>query len=150
MPVQNSPTANLRRRYPLYAEVGLALALGATILAFTLPSPPSEAASFAPVPPDGGIIYEPIPPTVEAPPPTPPAAPPPVEVVNDKEVLEDIVASLDIPHDAYVAPPTGPPAPPVVPAPDAIAPPPLPDPEPIEEQKVFDVVEVGVGDEVTG
>jgi len=142
MPVQKSPQADLRRRYPLYAEVGLALALGAAVLAFTMPAPPSEAASYA-APDTTPISLQDIPQTFDAPPPPPPPAPPPpVEVDDADKVLEDIVTSLDVPLDAYVAPPSGRPAPPPS-DPIATMPPPVPTlpAEDIDPEQVFDVVE---------
>ena len=57
MSVQKTPEADVRRRRPLYAEVGMIVALVAVIAAFTVPTPPAEAASFAEGPDD---VFEPL------------------------------------------------------------------------------------------
>ena len=149
MPIVKHPDADLRRRYPLYAEVGLALALGATILAFTLPTPPSEAAQ---------IIEDPLPPTwideipqtreLAPPPLPPPTPPPPVEVADEEEVIDEILSMEDFAAESFV--PTTPPSPPI-PQPTAppvvdVAPPPPPviDDEP-EEWTVVEQDPVLVG-----
>lgn len=144
MPVEKAPEADLRRRYPLYAEVGLVLALGAAILAFTLPSPPSEAAPFAAAP-DVPIDVEVVPPTAQDPPPPPPPAPPPPVAVPDDAVVEDeVIEALDLGLEVDPPPPSGPPAPVLPPAvPDGVVPPP-PAPPAVEEHpdRVFVVAEV--------
>ena len=113
MPVQKAPEADLRRRYPLYAEVGLALSLGLTILAFTVPTPPAEPVVVEPPPLETVTVLD-IPPTdPQAPPPPPPAPPPPV-AVDDAVPVEDIIPDLDVRLDDAVAAPVGPPAPPTI------------------------------------
>ena len=143
MPVQKTPQADLRRRYPLYAEAGLVLALGVAVLAFTVPGPPAEAVTVV-AETEPPIEVDVVPPTdiQEPPPPPPPAPPPPVEVPDDVEVADEIVTEL--PEIEFVAPPSGPPAPPVAPPVIDVAPPappPVVDPIP-DEDPVFDVVEV--------
>ena len=146
MSVQKTPEADVRRRRPLYAEVGMIVALVAVIAAFTVPTPPAEAASFAEGPDD---VFEPLfaDPTIQTtpPPPPPPAPPPPVEVANDIEV-EDLIRDLDLSSDEVpqisATPPADPPviAPPVVAGPPP-APPTPPVVEPVEDP-IFTVVEV--------
>ncbi|MEM6288800.1 MAG: TonB family protein [Bacteroidota bacterium] len=119
MPVAKTPQADLRRRYPRYQQIGLALSLGLVILAFTVPVAPSapEAVLAQPNEPE---VWVDIPPTVELPPPPPPppAPPPPVEVADDQEVEEtlyDLVldpeAALPLPSTPPVAPSVTPPTP---------------------------------------
>ena len=146
MPVDKTPAADLRRRYPLYAEAGLALALGATVLAFTVPSPPSEAAPLT-APAEVPVELVDVPVTDHTPPPPPPPpAPPPQEVPDDVEV-DEVVATLELSLDDAVFPPASPapPTPPVVePKPEPAPPPPPPAPPVVEtaEPDVFDAAEV--------
>ena len=96
-----------RRRSPLYAEIGLALALGVAILAFTVPTPPSEAAPI-PEPPDPPIVFDDIPLTEQPAPPLPPATPPPpAEVMDEAEVIDEILSMDDFATEPFV-PPTPP------------------------------------------
>lgn len=152
MPIQKTPAADLKRRYPQYAEAGLALALGATILAFTLPSPPPEVDWVASTE-DPVITLVPVPQTREyvAPPPPPPAPPPPVEV-PDNVVVDAVLEALDMEVDAHLAPPPAPPGDPtpaVAPPPSLPAPMPPPAPPPTPPtvslpdpaQEVFTIVE---------
>ena len=124
MPVRKTPEADLRRRRPLYAEVGMIAALVLVIAAFTVPTSASEAATYA-ADPDVPIEVEFVPPTDQTPPP-PPAPPPPVAVPNEVET-EDVVAELDLQLDDVPAVPPTPPTPPLpVPTPVDVAPPPPP------------------------
>ncbi|PAP77021.1 hypothetical protein BSZ37_11540, partial [Rubrivirga marina] len=68
MPVHKTPEADLRRRRPLYAEVGMILALVLVIAAFTMPTAPLGAPEVA-ANPDTPIEVEFVPPTVHTPPP---------------------------------------------------------------------------------
>ena len=145
MPVRKTPAADLRRRYPLYAEAGLALALGASILAFTLPAGPPENI-LVPEPTDDPIrLVSVVPPTTQPPPPPPPAPPPPVEVPDDV-TAEEVIEAVDLEVTDVPIPPM-PPAPDTAPAPrppepsvhlDPPAPPPLPEDQP---DRVFDIVQ---------
>ncbi len=139
MSVQKTPTANLRRRYPLYAEVGLALALALAVLAFTVPTePPAPPVAGPPTDVPFDVTF--VPPTVEAPPPPPPPAPPPpVEVegeVEDEEILPDI----EFDPDAFVAPPSRPPAPPAFTPTQEIPAPPAPQIDIAEEDEDIIVI----------
>ncbi len=147
MPVDKTPAADLRRRYPLYAEAGLALALGATVLAFTIPSPPSKAAPLA-APAEVAVELIDVPVTDHAPPPPPPpAAPPPPQEVPDHVEVDEVVEAIELSlGDAVIppAPPVSPPAPVVEPTPEVAPPPPPPAPPVVEttEPEIFDVAEV--------
>ena len=105
MPVQKTPAADVKRRYPLYAEAGLALALGAVVLAFTVPAPAQEPTRFV-EPEDDPIVFVNVDPTVQEapPPPPPPAPPPPVEVRDDVEV-DDVLDAVDLELQVPAAPP---------------------------------------------
>ncbi len=148
MPVQKTPAADVKRRYPLYAEAGLALALGAVVLAFTVPSPAQAPVQFA-EPEDDPLVLINVDPTVQEapPPPPPPAPPPPVEVQDDVEV-DDVLEAIDLVLEAPAAPPAAPPARALVEPPLAVdlTPPTLePPPPPVavedEPDRVFTVVE---------
>ncbi len=127
MPKRKDENADLRKRYPLYLEIGFIVVLGLLIVAFRVDwNPPSDADYD--VKEQEQIDIEEIKPTsqIETPPP-PPKPPVPVEVPND-EVLDDDVldldASLDIDEPVASAPP-----------------PPEPEEEAEEEPEVFVVVE---------
>ena len=146
MPVEKAPAADLRRRYPLYAEVGLALALGAVILAFTVPAPASKAAELTPPAEVPIELVAEVPITAQPPPPPPPPAPPPPQEVPDDVEVDDVIETLDVEIDDVVPPPA-PPTPVVVPRPEppVVADPPAPPPPPVVEAvepDVFDVAEV--------
>ena len=132
MPVVKTPEADLRRRYPRYQQIGLALSLGLVILAFTVPVD-SDAPEAVAAESDEPFVLEEIPPTAEVtpPPPPPPAPPPPVEVADDEEVVDELTEFVLDPDVAL--PPPGPPAPPVRVDPPTVpdAPPP---PRDIEDQ----------------
>ena len=108
MPVQKTPAADVKRRYPLHAEAGLALALAAVVLAFTVPAPAQEPARFV-EPEDVPLVLVDVDPTVQEapPPPPPPAPPPPVEVQDDVEV-DDVLDAIDLELQVPAAPPAAP------------------------------------------
>ena len=146
MPVQKTQEADVRRRRPLYAEVGMIVALVAVIAAFTVPTPPAEPASFDEVPED---VFEPLfaDPTIQTtPPPLPPAAPPPPIEVDDDIEVEDILRDLDILPDEVPQISETPPAPQPAVAPQVASdPPPVPPTPPVVESvedPIFTVVEV--------
>ena len=141
--LRKTPAADLKRRYPLYVEVGMILALGAVVAAFTIPTPASEAAVYS----EGEtepIVFVEVPPTVEAPPPPPPPAPPPPVEVPDEVAVEDLVEAVVLDPDLEIAPPPSPPAtPPTPPVVLDVAPPPPPPPPVVEDEPdVFEVAEV--------
>ncbi|WP_412067149.1 energy transducer TonB [Rubrivirga sp. IMCC43871] len=144
MPLRKAPAADLRRRQPLHALIGVALALAVVIAAFTVPVRASASgASFAQttVP----VELEVVPPTTQiAPPPPPPPAPPPPVEVPDEVTVEDIVDELVFDPLEEVAPPPGPPAPPTPPVIDSTPTLPPPTPPVIEDvpDEVFTAAEV--------
>lgn len=113
MALRKEDKADLRKRYPLYVELGMVLALGLLIIAFK--------ASWAAPEPEQLVMeeqeiveMEEIQQTKqEVKPPPPPRPPVPVEVPND-EILEDealdLDASLDIDEPLTNLPPPPPPA----------------------------------------
>lgn len=127
MPKRKDEKADLRRRYPLYLEIGFVVVLGLLIVAFRVDwNPPSEG-GFE-VMEQEQIDIEEIRPTqqIETPPP-PPKPPVPVEVPNDEELIDDeldLDATLDINEAVESAPP-----------------PPEPEEEEEDEPEVFVVVE---------
>lgn len=127
MPKRKEDRADLKRRYPLYLEIGFIATLGLLILAFRVDwNPPAEGDYD--VQEQEQIDIEEIRPTqqIETPPP-PPKPPVPVEVPNDEELLDDeldLDASLDINEAVESTPP-----------------PPEPEEEEEEEPEVFVVVE---------
>ena len=144
MPIEKAPAADLRRRYPLYAEAGLALALGAAVLAFTVPSPPTKAAPPAGPPEVLVELMAEVPVTTQAPPPPPPPAPPPPQEVPDDVPVSEVIETLELPLETVAVPPA-PPVAPVVETPRAVPPPPPPPKPPVvdtAEPDVFDVAEV--------
>ena len=146
MPAQKTPEADLRRRYPLYAEVGLALALGLAVLAFTVPTPAPEPVSYA-AEDDGPVPLVDVPPTAETPPPPPPPAPPPpVAVPDDAEAVDDAIAEIVLTLEDDLPPPPAPPAraAPAPPAPPTSPPPPPPPPvaPEVTDDEIIDFAEV--------
>jgi protein TonB len=113
MPKRKIEEADLRKRYPLYLEIGFIVVLGLLIVAFRVDwNPPSDADYD--VREQEQIDIEEIRPTsqMETPPP-PPKPPVPVEVPNDEELLDDeldLDASLDIDAPVESAPPPPEPA----------------------------------------
>ena len=102
--------ADLQKRYPIYIELGLIVALGALIVAFRLDLRPEENTMDV-VQEQETVQMEEIQPTEQVTEPPPPPKPPvPVEVPNSEELENqnlDFDAALDI-NEA----PTGPPPPP--------------------------------------
>ena len=112
MALRKQESADLKKRYPLYVEVGLILTLGLLILAFRADLTPDN--EFDIVMPDQETVQmEEVQQTqqIETPPP-PPRPPVPVEVPND-EILEnddlDLDASLDLDEPVANLPPPPPP-----------------------------------------
>ncbi len=145
MPVRKTPEADLRRRQPLYAEIGMIVALVAVITAFTVPTPPPAPVVVAA---ETDVPFEMIdvPPTAEPPPPPPPAAPPPPVAVPDEVRVEDLVRDLELDLGDETPPPATPPAPPSPPVVDPSSVPPPPPPPVVEDipdtDAVFEVAEV--------
>lgn len=113
MALRKHDKANLKKRYPLYIEIGLVLTLGLLILAFRWDLSSDNDFEIV-MPEQEQIQMEEVQQTqqIEQPPP-PPRPPVPVEVPND-EVLEDDVlnldASLDLDDPITNTPPPPPPA----------------------------------------
>ena len=111
MALRKNEKADLRRRYPMYVEIGLAVALGLLIVAFRADISP-ESEFNATVTEQETVQMEEIQQTeqIERPPP-PPRPPVPVEVPNE-EILEneglDLDASLDIDQQVDLPPPPPP------------------------------------------
>jgi protein TonB len=94
MAIRKTDKADLRKRYTLYVELGLLVALGLVILAFKLNLRTAEAMEFA-APEQEIVQIEEVRQTKqETAPPPPPRPPVPVEVPND-ELLEDVALDLD-------------------------------------------------------
>ncbi|WP_456428235.1 energy transducer TonB [Rhodocaloribacter sp.] len=113
MALRKTEKADLRRRYPLYIEIGLVLTLALLIVAFRLDLSADD--SFEVVMQEQEVVQmEEVQQTqqIEKPPP-PPRPPVPVEVPDD-EILEDddldLDASLDIDEPLADLPPPPPPA----------------------------------------
>lgn len=125
MASRKTPKADLRRRYPLFIEIGLVVALLLLILAFRVNFNPETNLN---VEIDGPEVVEmeQIEQTKQIPKPPPPPRPPvPIEVPND-ELLED--AELDIDSEIDFEEP-------------ADLPPPPPPQEEEDEPEIFMVVE---------
>ncbi len=113
MSLRKTEKADLRRRYPLYIEIGLVITLALLIVAFRLDLSADD--SFEVVMQEQEVVQmEEVQQTqqIEKPPP-PPRPPVPVEVPDD-EILEDddldLDASLDIDEPLADLPPPPPPA----------------------------------------
>ena len=113
MSLRKTEKADLRRRYPLYIEIGLVIALALLIVAFRVDLSADD--SFEVVMQEQEVVQmEEVQQTqqIEKPPP-PPRPPVPVEVPDD-EILEDddldLDASLDIDEPLADLPPPPPPA----------------------------------------
>ena len=148
MALYKEPSADLKKKYPIYLQIGLLLSLALTIAAFTVSLPEGDDVE-AYTDQAEVIELEEIPPTQEyiPPPPPPPAPPPPQEVPDEVEVEDDVIEeiTLDL-DDVPPAPPAPPPPPKAAPAPPPTAaapppPPPPPEPEPTEPE-IFEVAEV--------
>ncbi|MEM1056836.1 MAG: energy transducer TonB [Bacteroidota bacterium] len=144
MALRKTPAADLKRKYPLYIQVGAVASL-VLLLAF-VNAPISTGGDVEVIEDTQEIIeVEDIEQTkiVEPPPPPPPAPPPPQEVPDDAVIEDEIIDDMEMDLDDFVPPPSGPPAPVAPPPPppsnDPEPPPPPPEPEP--EQEIFDVVE---------
>ena len=144
MALNKTPKADLKRKYPLYMQIGLLASLVLVIAAFTVPF---EAGETDVLMDDGSEIIEleDIEQTQQftPPPPPPPAPPPPQEVPDEVEIEEDVIEDIEFDPNEFVAPPPAPPSAPTPPppTPDAPPPPPPPPPAPPVEEEVFDVVE---------
>lgn len=127
MPNRKVESADLRRKYPLYIEVGLVLVLGMLIVAFRVDWNPSSDADFSVQEQEQIEMEEIINTQQQETPPPPPKPPVPVEV-PDESVLEDVEldldASLDLDEPVASTPP-----------------PPEPKEEEEEEPEIFVVVE---------
>ena len=129
-----SAAADLRRRYPLFFEIGLATSLGLAVLLFTVPYQSSD--DFQIVEEQQEIVFvEEIEQTrqIEKPPP-PPQAPAPIEV-SDEAMVEEINLDFDMDLDLNEAATRSlvpPPPPPSAPEPE---------PEPAPESEIFVIVE---------
>jgi protein TonB len=111
MALRKTEKADLKRRYPLFVEIGMVLSLLLLVLAFNLDMSPDQG--FEIVMPEQEIVQmEEIQQTkqIEAPPP-PPKPPVPVEVPDD-EILEDVDLDLDASLDIDVVMDLPPPPPP--------------------------------------
>ena len=135
MAVHKTDKADIRSRYHLYVQIGLALSLLLVIGAFTIPMMPGE--DFEIIQTDQEIIeVEEIEQTQQLEKPPPPPAPPPPEEVPDEEIIEEQVIDISQDIDLSETPPAPPPPPP---PPQNEAPPPPPPPPP--EPEIFEVVE---------
>ena len=135
MALQKTDSADVKSRYPIYIQVGLILALGLLIAAFTVPLQSGD--EFEIVQMDQEIVQvEEIEQTQQLEQPPPPPAPPPPQEVPDEEVIEEQVIDISQDMDLREAPPAPPPPPP-----PPSAPPPPPEPERAPEPEIFEVVE---------
>jgi protein TonB len=145
MALYKTPKADLKRKYPMFLQIGLLLSLGLVIAAFTVPLPDGEDVVMM----DDAqeiIELEDIEQTqqIQPPPPPPPAPPPPQEVPDDIEIEEEVLEDIELDLTDVPPPPPSPPAPPAPPPPTPNAPPPPPpppEPEPTEPE-IFEVAEV--------
>lgn len=129
MSLRKTEQADIRKRYPLYVEIGMVVALGILIVAFRIDMRSSDSFQVS-MQEQEVVQMEEIQQTqqVEKPPP-PPRPPVPVEVPND-EILEDEDLDLDMSLDLDEPLTDLPPPPP---------PPPSNEPEP--EPEIFVIVE---------
>ena len=112
MALKKTEKADIKRRYPLYIEIGMVLTLAVLIVAFRLDMSVDD--SFDVTLQEQEVVQmEEIQQTqqIEKPPP-PPRPPVPVEVPND-EILEDDELDLDMTLDIDVMPDLPPPPPPM-------------------------------------
>ncbi len=112
MALRKTSKADLRSKYPLFVEVGLAVALGLLILAFRMDFQPEN--EFEITEEEQVVVQmEEIEQTqqIERPPP-PPRPPVPIEVPNDEELDDDeldIDSEIDLDEPADLPPPPPPP-----------------------------------------
>ena len=145
MALRKTPEADIKRKYPLYVQIGAVGALLVLLAAFTVPL--SGGNNVDVIQDEQEVIQiEDIEQTkiVEPPPPPPPAPPPPEEVPDDAVIEDEIIDEIELDFDAPVSAPTAPPAPPAPPPPPPSAeptPPPPPPPEEPAEPEIFEVVE---------
>lgn len=133
MAIRKTEKADLRKRYPLYIEIGMVAALGLTIFAFRSDFRP-ETEVVIQMEEQEVVQMEEIKQTKqEVKPPPPPRPPVPVEVPND-EILEDIALDLDATLDLDEAPTNLPPPPPPPPAEEEVV-------EEEPEPEIFVIVE---------
>ncbi len=111
MALRKTENANLRKKYPLFVEIGLLLTLVILILAFRLDMTVSEPVDFNTTEQEVVQMEEILQTQQIEKPPPPPPPPVPVEVPND-EVLEDVDLDLDMFLDIDEAPDLPPPPPP--------------------------------------
>lgn len=133
MPEHKNSTTDLRRRYPVFFEVGLVLSLATVILLFSVPLESTGALEIVESQQEVVLVEE-VEQTHQAEkPPPPPKAPAPIEVANEA-VTEDIVLDFDMDLDLseVVAPPPPPP-----PAPRELE----AEPPPEDKPEIFVVVE---------
>ncbi|MDX1547863.1 MAG: energy transducer TonB [Rhodothermales bacterium] len=112
MALRKNEKADLRKRYPLFIELGLVLALLALIAATNADFSGGEGTEFVQVDQEVVQMEEIIQTTQIEKPPPPPKPPVPVEVPND-EIIDDVDldldASLDIDEPLSDLPPPPPP-----------------------------------------
>ncbi len=113
MSLRKTEKADLRRRYPLYIEIGLVITLALLIVAFRLDLSADDSFEIAMQEQELVQIEEVLPTQQIEKPPPPPRPPVPVEVPDD-EILEDddldLDATLDIDEPLSDLPPPPPPA----------------------------------------
>ena len=114
MAIRKTEKADLRLRYPLYIELGLALTIGLLILAFRMDLRSESTMQVAMAEQEVVQMEEIVQTQQDQRPPPPPRPPVPVEVPND-EILEDadldLDASLDLDAPLADLPPPPPPPP---------------------------------------
>ncbi|PAP74680.1 hypothetical protein BSZ37_20215, partial [Rubrivirga marina] len=97
MALYKTPKADLKRKYPLFLQLGLLVSLGLVIAAFTVPLPDGDDVVMM----DDAqeiIELEDIEQTqqIQPPPPPPPAPPPPQEVPDDVEIEEEVLEDIEL------------------------------------------------------
>lgn len=114
MAIRKTEKADLRLRYPLYIELGLAVTIGLLILAFRMDLRSESTLQVTMAEQEVVQMEEIVQTSQDQRPPPPPRPPVPVEVPND-EILEDadldLDASLDLDAPLSDLPPPPPPPP---------------------------------------
>lgn len=111
MALRKTSKADLRRKYPIFVEIGLAVALGMLILAFRMDFQPDN--EFLITEEEQVVVQmEEIEQTqqIERPPP-PPRPPVPIEVPNEEELDDDVLdidSEIDLDEPADLPPPPPP------------------------------------------